>query len=254
MQHVERAADSIERAQKAVDAATLEKADYDAQHLPEEVMGFLDTDGMSSRLSDFSAAEEAAAREKQRSVPDDRCLPAVLEQFFRRQDIFLLGFATGQDKALVRRLFNRSNRHGGQLHSQMVVDELNKQFSPVIDLAALFQSTTGKLSSAGDPVFSNTAPEPPKIVLPAHQVEGRAVGAVQATARVFRRRFVKDKMISVSNWAAGPSRLSVPQKLYAAKDALLPLLVYQELDMLREALDQNNISAAAQALFGKQNR
>lgn len=166
-------------------------------------------------------------------------LPEALATFFARHDVALAGFATKGDKANVLRLLALS----------VPAPFDSSAFPPCIDLSTLFYTNVG---GGGTPRNSDAGRHGHSLskgderasasaarghggagAVPARHVEGRAVGAVQASARLFRCHFSKPKKTSVSNWAVGPRRLTVAQKLYAARDALLPLLILRELDRLR---------------------
>ena len=70
----------------------------------------------------------------------------------------------------------------------------------------------------------------------------KTIGARQAIAMLFGKRFIKSKRISTSNWAA--RTLTPQQVMYAANDAYVAIRVYEALPEVEERLRSRHDRAA----------
>lgn len=129
-------------------------------------------------------------------------LPAVT-RVLTDPNLLLVGFGLEMDREYVR---------------NHLLPDFNVKLSSTLDLSKMFYSPFRHQTD-------DIAAGPLRYALPCETK--RSIGAVEGCARIFRSFYHKPWLLSISNWAQRP--LSGAQLLYAAKDALVPLLVHREL-------------------------
>jgi hypothetical protein len=77
---------------------------------------------------------------------------------------------------------------------------------------------------------------------------GRNVGAVQGAARVLAQRYFKPKRLSTSNWALPTPSMRAGQLVYACRDALLPLVLFDKLRSLSATAAPSSCSRGPSAV------
>lgn len=143
-------------------------------------------------------------------LPVSPALAHILED----RDRLLVGFGIENDLYALRRLTSLRCR--------------------IADLGLIFYSRStygaplkaGRSGGARDEAAPATQPSP-RFRLVAGGEEGHTIGTSQVIARVFGKRFIKNKELQTGNWAVRP--LTVGQVVYAARDALAPSMVYAAL-------------------------
>jgi hypothetical protein len=134
----------------------------------------------------------------------------------------LVGFGVSRDRMLLARiLFPDTSPEAAQRLFR----------ASVLDLGNVFWTKDAAGDGAG--VVYTSALKDPTAIVPFGSVTalvrggGAPLGASQVCLRVFGKMFTKPRHLASSDWGVRP--LSMHQLLYAARDAMAPLLVYLQL-------------------------